>query len=295
MQHIRTLFQGKKAIFGSFGGIGGIVTAFAIIFVMNNMEGLYNFASGLGSWILGGCFGAFFITCGLILGQDYYIHRQITSWEPVRKVIRPCFIGGGISGLLGRIFASIFAGVLGLDFSFGRIVGWAILGGLVGNLASRQVANLDRRSAVIGGFIGGTLGCLSMYLVDSMMSGSMGFIVGLGITGYLIGVALSIFETLSRKGWLDVSLFSGAPQRAGDLVQKPRELQISLGDKPIKIGYSSQDDIRLEGLQDKSGHLAEIYIENNQPILLERQTSQTRVLTNGETLRYGNAEIKINI
>ena len=134
-----------------------------------------------------------------------------------------------------------------------------------------------------------------MYLVNRIIGGTFGGIVGFGITGYMIGVAISIFETLTRRGWLDVSLFSGAPARPGELVQKPRNIQISLGTKPVKIGYSAQDDIRLDGLQDKSGHLAEIYVENNQTMLLDRNTSQRRTLNNGETLRYGNAEITINI
>ena len=92
------------------------------------------------------------------------------------------------------------------QFYFARALGWAIFGAGVG--VSLGVAKRTARKAingVIGGVIGGALGGLVFhYMAIHIQDEATAQLVGFGVVGLGIGVAVGLVEVARRQAWLKV-------------------------------------------------------------------------------------------
>ena len=134
--------------------------------------------------------------------------------------------GGAVAGVIGGTAGQLLYAfipdipVLGQIF---RIIGWLLLGGLVGFGLAFVVPNLRKRYGIIGGVVGGLIGAIA-FLVCSLVADALGRIVGAAVLGMCIGLMVAIVEAAFRSAYLEVKL--GARET----------ITVNLGPEPVKIG-----------------------------------------------------------
>ena len=125
-------------------------------------------------------------------------------------------MGGSQSPSAGHAVAAIVSAT-------GRIVGWSLLGAVVGRGLAFFVPNLAPRHALMGGAVGGALAAVA-FLFFTFVGDTLGRFVGAAILGASIGLMIALFEAAFREVWLEV--------RFGT-----REIvNVSVGSSPVKIG-----------------------------------------------------------
>lgn len=210
--------QAEKAIYGGSlveagGGQGGFVA---------------DLARTIGWSMLAACG----LSLALVAGQNLYVHRPaFTSREGAIAAIGGLAAGlaGGALGqaLYATATASAGAPVIGslaaVLVPLGRLVGWTVLGMLVGWGLSWFVPNLARQKAAFGGAVGGAIGAVA-FLIASNLAGAAGALFGAAILGATIGLMLALVEAAFRQAWLEVH-YGGK-----------EVITVSLGADPVKIG-----------------------------------------------------------
>lgn len=159
----------------------------------------------------------------LVVGQNRYLGRPplARGRVPLSLMITGAAIAGFLSGSVGQsLFAFLLSSGVG---SLGFLVGWVLLGGLLGVGVSYFVPNLDRKKAMIAGLVGGLLGAAG-YLIGSHAAEWLGRFAGAAMLGFCIGLMVAIVEAAFRRAWLEV--------RYGE-----REtISVNLGPEPVKVG-----------------------------------------------------------
>jgi hypothetical protein len=159
----------------------------------------------------------------LLAGQNRYLHRPLFAAGriPLALVVVGAVAAGFVSGSVGQSLYSLLlsVGAGGLGF----VIGWVLLGGLLGWGVSFFVANLDRKRAALAGLAGGLLGAVA-YLVWSNAADWLGRFAGAAVLGFCIGLVVAVVEAAFRRAWLEV--------RFGE-----REtIHVNLGPEPVKVG-----------------------------------------------------------
>ena len=167
-------------------------------------------------------------------------------------------------GCLGSLIASILALSISQFFTLPietlaiidiltRILGWTLLGLLLGAGMAQCVPNLKLSRGLLGGGLGGAIGAIGFLFFKSSVNEWSGRAIGTAILGFLIGLMIAWAETLSREAWI---VAQWTPTE-----KKP----FSLGERPIMIGSSGKADICLS--QSYPPVVAEIYIKAGQIVL----------------------------
>jgi len=224
----------------------------------------------------------------LIVGQNQYLRRRLLT------------PGEGTLGIIGGLAAGLAAGAIGqLIFTplasipllevVGRILGWIILGTLVGGGMSFFIPNLQQRRALIGGGIGGGAGALGFLFAAGAFGDIAGRLVGAAILGFFIGLMIALIEALSREAWLIVHW-------------TPKEqTKIALGATPVVLGSSDNAHIYLSKAQGFTPTTAKIYKEGETIVMqyddeYGRQKSMKRLrheLDDGSRRKLGNITIEV--
>lgn len=150
---------------------------------------------------------------------------------------RSKFIGGALA--IGSFFLGqwLFFPVSGLPPTLeviGRIVGWTILGALVGG-GITFVPNLKLQRALFGGSLGGILGAVGFLLASSLVADIPGRLVGAAILGFCLG--MMIFWEEAKQLQTEAHLL---------VHWTPTEqTKILLGSRPIILGTSPEAQIPL--------------------------------------------------
>jgi hypothetical protein len=103
------------------------------------------------------------------------------------------------------------------------VLGWMLLGTLLGVGVSYFVPNLDVRKAALAGLGGGLLGVVA-FLVLSTSADVLGRFGGAALLGFCIGLMVAMVEAAFRRAWLDVR-FSAR-----------ESISVNLGTEPVKVG-----------------------------------------------------------
>ena len=229
----------------------------------------------------------------LIVGQNQYQRRRLLS------------IKEGIFGITGSVVAGIIAGGLG-QFAFSAIVenvtitalvvggeiiiGWSILGLLLGFGLSFVVPNLPKTKGLTGGVIGGVIGGVSFIFLNSI-NPLAGRLAGSAILGFTIGMMIALLEALSKDARLIIH-WSANEKR-----------EILLGNRPIVLGYSDSADVYLRKDQGYFPVTARILKENEQIIMqFDREYVQSKgikvdrqVLKDGAKRKLGDVTLEIQL
>jgi FHA domain len=277
-RNMRTYF------YAVLGGIGGLIG-----WQISNLLGL-SFGPNLyaSEALVGGLVGA---CVGLFIG--------LTEGAMTLNAVQAAK-SGLFSGLLG-----ILAGAIGLPVSeflfqkvgagyFGRALGWALFGMLIG-LAQGIFGKSQVWKGMLGGFIGGAIGGLLLEAVRGYLQNPLaGKAAGLVLLGASVGALISLVEVALGRAWLEV--VSGKLKGTEFILDKfmnAKGPSIFIGSSALKSEIVLPDpdiapqhamltgDGRQFTVKDMS--LTGTFIGN-------RKIQQTR-LGNGQRIRMGNTEL----
>lgn len=247
--------------------------------------GLGYSALRIGGWA--GCL-ALGLALALAIGQNQYLKRRLLTFKEGSSSTMFGLIAGLAAGAIGQLLFAPMASIPVLE-TIGRVVGWVVLGSLMGMGMSLFVPNLKWRRAVIGGSLGGLLGALGFLWAATSFTDVAGRLIGAAILGFFIGLMIALIEQLSRKAWLVVHWGTS------------EQTKISLGTEPIILGCSDQAHIYLPRTQGYLPTTAKIFTEANRIVLQfdqeygkQRNMKNLRQeLENGSKRKLGNVEIEV--
>ena len=219
------------------------------------------------------------LSSALMIGQNRYLARPWLSRREAGIVIA----GGGLAGLVaGGIGQSLFAVLTGSSSTpqIGFLVGWLLLGGLLGRGIGFFIPNLRAGRAALAGGIGGLMGGLAFILV-SKIGDVPGRLVGATILGFCIGLMVALVEIAFRTAWLEVRY--GA-----------REIiAVNLGPEPIKIGGDGKAcTIWARGAEPVAYR---IWVQSGQVICDDVGRGRTENLGNGAMREAGNVQMIVHM
>ncbi len=224
----------------------------------------------------------------LIAGQNHYLRRRLLTLSEGSIGTGGSLAAGLAAGAIGQLLFLPVAGIPILTLG-GRIVGWAILGTLLGGGMSFFVPNLQKNRALQAGAIGGTAGAIGFLLVSAVSGDLVGRLVGAAIVGFFIGLAIALIEDLSRRAWLIVHW------------TPTEQTNINLGTQPIILGSSEDAHIYLRKDQGYPPVTAKVYLESGK-IVMEFDEQMQKLkgmkilrheLANGDRRKVGEVMIEV--
>ena len=300
-EQIRQL-NNKPLMFGIYGAMGCFLTTFIIgepvylLFenvIFNNQDSEFYFIQlmiKVGVWsgivITGACLS-------LIVGQNYYLHRRLIS----KRELILALLGGSVVGFIaGAITQAIFAMLTSItesDFlmEISRIFSWTLQGMIVGYVMSFIIPNLKSNKGILGGALGGFLGCIGFIITSYLFVDNLGRLIGMTILGFFLGLMIALIEQISRQA--SVLIHWG-----------PKEKTIlSLGQNPVILGSSPDSHIYLRkdhGYPPITGKIYQqedkIYLEFD-PVYA-KQKSMKKVkqeLKNGDIRKFDKLSFEIQL
>ncbi len=176
------------------------------------------------------------IALALIVGQNFYLRRRLLTASEAGKGLLGSLIAGLLAGFAGQL---LFAPVSSFPVlvTVSRVLGWTLLGTLLGAGMSLFIPNLKMSRALLGGAIGGGIGAIGFLLASDAFGDIAGRLLGAAIIGFFIGLMIALLEQLSREAWL---LIHWTPKE---------QTKILLGNRPIVLGTSAEAQIPLSKAQ----------------------------------------------
>ncbi len=226
----------------------------------------------------------------LIVGQNQYMRRRLLSLQEAGVSIFGGLTAGLIAGGIGQLLFTPIA-ILPYTGEIGRILGWTILGALVGSGTSFFVPNLKLNRALAGGSLGGSLGAIAFLIAASRLGDLPGRLIGAAILGFFIGLMIAWAEKqqLSTEDYLVVHW-------------SPKEqTKILLGKRPVTLGSSYEAQIHLSKAQGFYPVTAKIFKEGNNIIMeYDGRYAQERgmrivrhELHNGDRRKLGKITVEV--
>jgi Ca-activated chloride channel family protein len=169
------------------------------------------------------------LSLALIAGQNVYLRRPFLTAREAGAGALGGLAAGAVGGAVGFLVFSPFAGVAFLS-AIGALIGWCVLGALVGEGMALFVPNLSPSRAWLGGSAGGGIGAMSFLLLSNIpaVGDVLGRLIGAAILGLAIGLLIAIVEIAFRKAWLEVSY-------------GPKEtIHVNLGADRVSVGSDSK-------------------------------------------------------
>jgi hypothetical protein len=160
----------------------------------------------------------------------------------------------------------------------GRIVGWSILGVIVGRGLAVFIPNLEPRRAALGGALGGAAGGIA-FVFALLFGAVVGALLGAAILGGAIGLMLALVEAAYRQAWLEV--------RYG----LKEVITVSLGADPVRIGGDSRAcQVYARGAR----ALAYQYkLEEGRVVCVDYATETSSVLEAGHEQQVGGVTVTV--
>jgi hypothetical protein len=160
------------------------------------------------------------VSVALLTGQRFYMRRRWLHPLDTAKALGGGLLAGAIGGCFGQVLFHLTSGWKAPSY----LVGWTLLGGMIGAGLAPFVPNLKWYRGLLGGLVGGLLGAAAFVWVTTVADELLGRWLGAAILGFCIGVMVALAELAFRRWWLEV--------RFG-----PREVRtFTLGLTQINIG-----------------------------------------------------------
>lgn len=159
----------------------------------------------------------------LLAGQNRYVGKRAFAQgaAALAGVALGAAAAGFVSGAVGQVLYFLFLAI-GTG-KLGFLIGWVLLGALLGWGVSFFVPNLDAKKAALAGAGGGFLGAVA-FAVLALAADLVGRFGGAAVLGFCIGLMVAVVEAAFRRAWLEV--------RFGE-----REvITVNLGPEPVKVG-----------------------------------------------------------
>jgi Ca-activated chloride channel family protein len=179
-------------------------------------------------------------TClALAIGQKHYLRRRLLTWRQAAGGMGGSFVAGAAAGALGLAGSSaVTLSGAQSQSSFIRsdmLVGWTVLGAVVGFGMSFFVPNLKRARALLAGGFGGALAAAGLMGVAAQSGEVAGRLMGAVLLGAMIGLMVALAEAALREAWIEVR-FGRGEQRV-----------VTLGVEPISLGSDQSCTVYARG------------------------------------------------
>jgi Mg-chelatase subunit ChlD len=196
--------------------------------------------------VIAGC-----ISLLILAGQEFYTRRAWVTPGAGGRCVAGGLLAGLVGGVAGQVFFQATSGGTAWDL-VSRVLGWGLLGGLIGGCMSLFVPNLKWTRGLLGGVLGGVLGAAGFLLV-SLAAGSLpGRWIGAAVLGFCIGLMVALAELVFRRWWLEIAF-------------GPREVRtVTLGTAAIAIGGDER--------------LVSVFVSDSPPVTLRYRVEGGRVL-----------------
>ena len=228
------------------------------------------------------------VSLALIAGQNLYLHRPALSARDTAIGIAGGMAAGAVAGMAGQLLfvvamasshLPLIGSLLGwLMTGVGRVLGWAILGALVGRGLAYFVPNLPPQRAWMAGGLGG--GCAAVvFLIASLFGDSVGRLLGAALLGAFLGAVVALVETLFRQWWLEVRL------------GQKEVVQVSLGATPVCIGSDNRAcTIYARGARPVA---AKYEVVDNRVLCLDYATETCKAIEAGDQRTIGHVTVTV--
>lgn len=274
----------RTYFYAVLGGIGGLIG-----WQVSDMLGL-SFASNL--YLSEALVGALI---GLSIGFFIGVTEGLLTRNPVQAVKAGLF-----SGLLG-----LLAGAIGLPLSeflfqtvgaglFGRALGWAVFGLLIG-LAEGVVGRTQVWKGMLGGLLGGAVGGLLLEWVGNYLNDPISVKAsGLILLGASVGAFISLVAVLLSRAWLEVT--SGKLKGTEFILDKFMHAggpSIAIGSSPLKseIVLPDPDIAPQHAMLSGDGMAFSLKDMSLSGTFINSRRIERTQLANGQKIRMGNTEM----
>src|SRR5580704_17369034 len=209
---------------------------------------------------------------------------SVGQWRQAGRGLQFGAIGGAAGLLVGEFAFDVIGGFNG------RILGWAVLGLVVGlgvGWATRSGAR--RRNGAIGGLVGGATGGFCYHALTATFPQAFGRAIAIILIGALIVFFIGLVSELLKRGWLMVVRSQSRNAREGREYPLVKNVTI--------IGRAEESDIGLFGDQAVLAHHAIIRREGRdfvvapagggQVLINRRPVSGRQALRSGDRVEIG--------
>lgn len=223
-----------------------------------------------------GVFGAVLST-GLFWAVEIYSRKPGIPWRLLGKAALSGILAGALAGGVAQLVFSIQMESMQLQHFLLRPACWGIAGALIGWRLSRVIPNLKASRGTLAGSVGGVLGGYGFIMGCALLPQLMGRMLGVGLLGGALGLAMVVVELLFREAVLEVTW-------------APKEVtSVSLGPQPVYIG-GGDDHIYVSGLPQ---HAAKVTLEQGKIEYCDLPTGKKTVLKSGSRIKIGKIEIQV--
>ena len=214
----------------------------------------------------------------LLAGQNKYLGKPLfaSGRVPLALVILGASAAGFVSGSIGQ---SLFFVLLSLGAAkLGFLIGWVLLGALLGGGVSFFIPNLDGKKAALAGLGGGLLGALA-FLMMSEVKDWIGRFGGAALLGFCIGLMVAVVEAAFRRAWLEVRF------------SEREVITVNLGPEPVKVGSDSRScTVWARGAADVA---LKYWIRDGKVFCEDVPTRREETSLNGDTRTAGNVTVVV--
>jgi hypothetical protein len=213
----------------------------------------------------------------IVVGQQLYVRQSWVSLSGGGLALGGGFLAGLAGGILGQLFFQFMPATTAWE-AVGRILGWSLLGGLIGLGMTLSVPNLKWHRGLLGGLLGGFLGALAFQVISGI--GSLpGRWIGAAILGLCIGLMVALAELAFRRWWLEIAF-------------GPREVRtITLGAATVGIG--GDENLASIFVPGALPVALRYYIQEDRVLCEDVATRQTTEVMPGEQRQIGKVTIKV--
>lgn len=271
---------------GAVGGLVGFVISEAYMddSRMFYSEGEIRTSSGI--WFM-------LIVLGIgaaLVGGQALLNKTQPAPESLIITAPSLIVGGFLSGYIAQ---SLYSAMLDDNEWLARTLGWGLAGLLAGAAASAGFKSVKRlQNGVLGGLAGGLVGGGLFDPIANTMNSAVGSrFVGIMLIGTLMGLLIGLIETARVGMWIDV------------LNGEFRGRQYVIHDGRARVGSARTLEVPLLG--DRS--IAEVHCTMTAPpnpsfvcspgqqVLVNGMPSSGAALNNGDVLRIGNTDVRVNL
>ncbi|MFO0868808.1 MAG: vWA domain-containing protein [Pirellulales bacterium] len=232
------------------------------------------------------------VALALIAGQNRYLRKAPLTTQQGVLAIGGGLAVGAVAGGLGQVFGFVpqflpvgqlplVGGLLaGLLMLLGMLVGWALLGGLLGRGLALFVPNLQGMRALAGGAVGGAAAAIGFVLASLVVGDLPGRLLGAAILGFFIGLMIAWLEAATRSFFLEVRY--GARE----------VVKVSLGATPVTIGNNGSV-CTIYAREAARATQYKYWLENGQVQLLDYSTERVAPIALGDERTIGSMKIVV--
>jgi hypothetical protein len=217
------------------------------------------------------------LTLALSVAVEYHLHKQELSRHALPKALLSGALAGAIAGGIAEALYGASSEVEYWRELLLRPACWGLMGAMLGWRLSAVLPNFGFFRGLAGGAMGGTLGGIGFLFTAILFPQFIGRMIGFGVLGAGLGVALVAADALFRDAVLEVHW-------------APNEItSLPLGSRPIYIG-GGDDHVPIAGLPE---HASSISFENGRVRYSDLVTNRKTDLKDGSKIKIGRVELVI--